>query len=93
MQDTNRTQIKWTTRVGIAAALVVVESAVFAILTLAPYLPRTTLLYAHVGLTVALLAAALVLRQRDRVGLVPDLGLPDPKDREPVGSGPLSRRR
>lgn len=43
------------------------ESMVFAIITLSPYLPKTGLLYYHVGLTTALLVVALVMRGNDRV--------------------------
>ena len=56
----------WPKRAGLFVVFFVVESMVFAILTLSPYLSVDTLLTAHVALTAVLLVAALFLRRSAR---------------------------
>lgn len=56
----------WLKKSSVFLALFVLESLVFAIITLAPYLPSKTLLYFHIGLTAALLAASLLLLRSEK---------------------------
>ena len=56
----------WPTRAGLFAAYFIVESMVFAILTLSPYFSMGTLLAVHAALTAILLVAALLLRGSER---------------------------
>ena len=56
----------WPKRAGLFVVFFVVESMVFAILTLSPYLSVDTLLTVHVALTAVLLVAALFLRRSAR---------------------------
>jgi membrane protease YdiL (CAAX protease family) len=57
---------RWLPKGGLFLLFFVVASAVFAILTLAPYLPERLLLRLHGGLTVTLLVSALLLRASQR---------------------------
>jgi membrane protease YdiL (CAAX protease family) len=51
---------------GVLLLFFIVESLVFAIITLSPHLPQTVLLGFHTGLTAALLSIALFLRRSEK---------------------------
>jgi membrane protease YdiL (CAAX protease family) len=56
----------WPKKAGLFVAFFVVESMVFAILTLSPYFSTDTLLTVQVALTAVLLVAALFLRRSEK---------------------------
>lgn len=56
----------WLKKSSVFLLFFIVESLVFSIITLSPYLPRTTLLGFHAGLTAVLLIIALFLKRSER---------------------------
>ncbi len=66
MYSVSISQHGWLKKGGIFLLFFVVESLVFAIITLSPYLPQTALLSFHIGLTATLLIIALLLRRSER---------------------------
>ena len=56
----------WLKKSSLFLLFFIVESLVFSIITLSPYLPRTTLLGFHTGLTAVLLIIALVLKRSEK---------------------------
>lgn len=63
MNSVNISQPNWLKKSGVFLLFFIVESLVFAIITLLPHLPQTPLLGFHAGLTAALLITALFLRR------------------------------
>ena len=59
-------QPSWLKKGGLFLLFFIMESLVFAIITLSPYLPQTALLGFHTGFTVLLLIVALIFRRRER---------------------------
>ena len=66
MDSVSISQPGWLKKGGIFLLFFIVESLVFAIITLSPYLPQTALLGFHVGLTVTILIIALFLRRSEK---------------------------
>jgi membrane protease YdiL (CAAX protease family) len=56
----------WLKRSGVFLLFAVVGAMVFAIIPLAPYLSKNTLLYYHTGVTATLLVVALLLKRSER---------------------------
>jgi membrane protease YdiL (CAAX protease family) len=56
----------WLKKISIFLLFFIVESLVFAIITLSPFLPQTALLSYHAALTIILLAIALLLRRSEK---------------------------
>ena len=56
----------WVRKSGVFVLFFFLESMIFAIITLSPYLARNTLLSFHACLTAILLIVALFLRRSDR---------------------------
>ncbi len=56
----------WLKKSSVFLLFFIVESLVFSIITLSPYLPRTTLLGFHAGLTAVLLIIALFLKRSEK---------------------------
>lgn len=56
----------WSKKGGIFLLFFIVQSLVFAIITLSPHLPETALLGFHAGLTASLLIIALFLRRSEK---------------------------
>lgn len=56
----------WFRKAGIFLLFFIVESLVFAIITLSPYLPQIVLLGFHTGLAAVLLITALLLRRSEK---------------------------
>lgn len=65
MSSISLSQPGWLKRSGDFLLFFVVETMVFAIITFSPYVPKSTLLYFHAGLTATLLVMALFLRRRE----------------------------
>ena len=63
MNSVSISQSSWLKKGSVFLLFFIVESLVFAIITLSPYLPQTALLGFHAGLTVVLLIIALFLRR------------------------------
>ena len=63
MNSVSISQSSWLKKGSVFLLFFIVESLVFAIITLSPYLPQTALLGFHAGLTVVLLIIALLLRR------------------------------
>ena len=63
MNSVSISQSSWLKKSSVFLLFFIVESLVFAIITLSPYLPQTALLGFHAGLTVVLLIIALFLRR------------------------------
>lgn len=59
-------QSSWLKKSSLFLLFFIVQSLVFSIITLSPYLPRTTLLGFHAGLTAVLLIIALVLKRSEK---------------------------
>lgn len=66
MNNISMDQPSWLKKSSVFLLFFIVESLVFAIITLSPYLPQTTLLGYHAGLTVTLLIIALFLRRNEK---------------------------
>ena len=66
MNSSSRPQPRWLKQSGVFLSFFVVETMVFAIITLSPYLPQNTLLTFHTGLTATLLVVAWLLRRSER---------------------------
>lgn len=66
MNSVSISQPDWLKKGGTFLLFFVVESLVFAIITLSPYLPQTALLGFHAGLTVILLFIAMFLRKSEK---------------------------
>ena len=66
MNNISMDQPSWLKKSSVFLLFFIVESMVFAIITLSPYLPQTTLLGYHAGLTVTLLIIALFLRRSEK---------------------------
>ena len=56
----------WLKKSSVFLLFFIVESLVFSLITLSPYLPRTTLLGFHAGLTAVLLIIALFLKRSEK---------------------------
>jgi len=56
----------WLKKSSVFLLFFIVESLVFSIITLSPYLPRTTLLAFHTSLTALLLIIALILKKSEK---------------------------
>ena len=67
MNNISISQPGWLKKSSVFLLFFIVETMVFALITLSPYLPQTALLGFHAGLTAALLIIALFLR-RSRKG-------------------------
>jgi len=67
MNNMSISQSGWLKKSSLFLLFFIVETMVFALITLSPYLPQTALLGFHAGLTAALLIIALFLR-RSRKG-------------------------
>jgi membrane protease YdiL (CAAX protease family) len=63
MNNMSISQSDWLKRSSLFLLFFIVETMVFALITLSPYLPQTALLGFHAGLTAALLIIALFLRR------------------------------
>lgn len=63
MNSVSISQPSWLKKGSVFLLFFIVESLVFAIITLSPYLPQTALLGFHAGLTAVLLIIALFLRR------------------------------
>ena len=63
MNSVSISRPSWLKKGSVFLLFFIVESLVFAIITLSPYLPQTALLGFHAGLTVVLLIIALFLRR------------------------------
>ena len=63
MNNISISQTGWLKKSSVFLLFFIVETMVFAIITLSPYLPQTALLGFHAGLTVVLLIIALFLRR------------------------------
>jgi len=63
MNSISISQSSWLKKGSVFLLFFIVESLVFAIITLSPYLPQNALLGFHAGLTVVLLIIALFLRR------------------------------
>ncbi len=66
MNNTSTSQPGWPEKSGAFLLFFIVESLVFAIITLSPYLPQTALLGFHAGITAVLLVVALLLRRSEK---------------------------
>ncbi len=66
MNTTSASPTSWLKKSGTFLLFFIVESMVFAIITLSPYLSKTVLFGYHVGLTAALLIIALLLRRSEK---------------------------
>jgi len=66
MNNISMNQPSWLKKSSVFLLFFIVESMIFAIITLSPYLPQTTLLGYHAGLTVTLLIIALFLRRNEK---------------------------
>jgi membrane protease YdiL (CAAX protease family) len=66
MDSVSISQPGWLRKSGVFLLFFIVESLVFAIITLSPYLPQTALLGFHAGLTATLLIIALFLRRSEK---------------------------
>ena len=66
MNITTASSSGWLKRGSVFLLFFIVESMVFAIITLSPYLSETVLFGYHAGLTVVLLIIALFLRRSER---------------------------
>lgn len=62
MKTTHSSSSSWLKKVGVFLLFFIVESMVFAVITLSPYVPKTVLFSFHAGLTAILLIVALFLR-------------------------------
>ena len=66
MNKTNISQPGWRKKSSFFLLFFIVESLVFVIITLSPYLPQNVLLKFHSGLTVVLLITALLLKRSEK---------------------------
>jgi membrane protease YdiL (CAAX protease family) len=66
VNSVNISQSRWRQKSGVFLLFFTVESLVFAIITLSPYLPQTVLLGFHTGLTAVLLIIALFLKRSEK---------------------------
>lgn len=66
MNSISVSQPSWLKKSSVFLLFFIVESLVFAIITLSPYLPQTALLGFHTGLTAVLLIIALFLRRSEK---------------------------
>ncbi|MGB5658276.1 MAG: type II CAAX endopeptidase family protein [Thermoanaerobaculia bacterium] len=66
MNSISISQPGWFKKSSVFLLFFIVESLVFAIITLSPYLPQTALLGFHAGLTAILLIIALFLRRSEK---------------------------
>ena len=66
MNNISISQPGWLKKSSVFLLFFIVESMVFAIITLSPYLPQTALLGFHAGLTAVLLIIALFLRRSEK---------------------------
>lgn len=66
MSTTTNPQPGWLKKVGIFVLFFIIESLVFCLITLSPYLPQTILLNFHIGLTAVLLLVALYLKRSEK---------------------------
>ena len=66
MNSISVSQPGWLKKSSVFLLFFIVESLVFAIITLSPYLPQTALLGFHTGLTAVLLIIALFLRRSEK---------------------------
>jgi membrane protease YdiL (CAAX protease family) len=63
MDNISISQLGWLKKGSVFLLFFIVETMVFAVITLSPYLPQTALLGFHAGLTAVLLIIALFLRR------------------------------
>jgi membrane protease YdiL (CAAX protease family) len=63
MDNISISQLGWLKKGSVFLLFFIVETMVFAVITLSPYLPQTALLGFHTGLTAVLLIIALFLRR------------------------------
>ena len=66
MNSISKHPARWLKKSSVFLLFFIVESLVFAIITLSPYLPQTALLGFHAGLTAVLLIIALFLRRSEK---------------------------
>ena len=66
MNSISKSHSGWLKRSSVFLLFFIVESLVFSIITLSPYLPRTTLLGFHAGLTAVLLIISLFLKRSEK---------------------------
>ena len=66
MNSYSKTLPGWLKKGSIFLLFFIIESLVFSIITLSPYLPRNTLLSFHAGITAILLIIALILKRSDK---------------------------
>ena len=66
MNTTSTLSTSWLKKSSVFLLFFIVESMVFAIITLSPYFPKSALFGFHTGLTALVLIIALFLRNSDR---------------------------
>jgi len=66
MNNISKSLSGWLKKSSVFLLFFIVQSLVFSIITLSPYLPQTALLSFHTGLTVVLLTIAMFLRRSEK---------------------------